>query len=398
MLSRRSFLISASSIALSQVLSGCSDREETLKIFLLQRTLPTQLISEFKKQLPDGKKIDFQSESQIKNLLDLLESWQKSVEERQKEENWFPLFNRKIPDLGDLVSLGDYWLTEAISKQLIQPLNLNKSTQWQKVPPLWQQLVQRNTKGDLDSNGAIWGAPYRSGMTLIIYNEEKFAKFGWKPQDWQDLWRKELTGHISLLDNPREIIGLTLKKLGHSYNTQDIDKIASLEAQLQALHQQTKFYDNKDYLQPLILEDTWLAVGWSSDILPLLPKHRNFKAIVPPSGTSLWADLWVRPKISQKDSKKGQKATTEDFITQWLDFCWQKRSANEVSLFSNGTSPTSLLIDPKELPVSLQNNPLVIFDQTTLAKSEFLQPFGTTTTEAYQSLWKKIRNTNKSLT
>jgi putative spermidine/putrescine transport system substrate-binding protein len=397
MLSRRSFLISASSIALSQVLSGCSDREEILKIFLLQRTLPAQLISEFKKQLPDGKKIDFQSESQLKNILDLLESWQKSVEERQKEENWFPLFDSKIPDIGDLVSLGDYWLTEAIAKQLIQPLNLNKSTQWQKVPPLWQQLVQRNTKGDLDINGAIWGAPYRSGMTLIIYNEDKFAKFGWKPQDWQDLWRKELTGRISLLDNPREIIGLTLKKLGYSYNTQDISKIADLEAQLQALHQQTKFYDNKDYLQPLMLEDTWLAVGWSSDILPLLPKHRNFKAIVPSSGTSLWADLWVRPKISQKDSKQRRKATNEDFITQWLDFCWQKRSANEISLFSNGTSPTSLSIELKDLPTSLQNNPLIIFDRTTLAKSEFLQPFGKMTTEAYQSLWEKIRNTNKSL-
>jgi putative spermidine/putrescine transport system substrate-binding protein len=307
MLSRRSFLIGTSSIALSQVLSGCSDREETLKIFLLQRALPTQLIGEFKKQLPEGKKIDLQSKSQLKDLFDLLESWQKSVEERQNGWDWVPLFHHKIPDIGDLVSLGDYWLTEAIAKKLIQPLNLNKSTQWQKIPPIWQKLVQRNHKGDLDVNGAIWGAPYRSGMTVIVYNEDKFAKLGWKPQDWSDLWRKELTGRISLLDSPRETIGLTLKKLGHSYNTQDLSKITDLEAQLRALHQQTKFYDNKDYLQPLILEDTWLAVGWSSDILPLLPKHRNFKAIVPPSGTSLWADLWVRPKIGQKTQNKNKR-------------------------------------------------------------------------------------------
>jgi putative spermidine/putrescine transport system substrate-binding protein len=388
---RRPFSIGVTSIVLSQILSGCGDREEKLKIFLLQRALPLQLIGEFKKQIAEGKSADFQSKAQLKDLFSLLEFWQKPLPEGQNSWDWIPFLQKKTSDIGDLVSLGDYWLGEAIEKQLIQPLNLQKSSQWQKIPSLWQQSVKRNAKGNFDPNGEIWGAPYRSGMTLIVYDEGKFAKLGWKPQDWGDLWREELAGRFSLLNDPREVIGLTLKKLGHSYNTKDLSKVIDLEAQLQILDDRTKFYDNKDYLQPLILEDTWLAVGWSSDILPLLSKYPNLKAIVPASGTSVWADIWVRPKRGT-NAKTENQAAGDDFIAQWIDFCWQPRSANEISLLSHGTSPISLTIDPQELPNNLQNNPLAIFDKETIAKSEFLQPLDKTAKEAYQSLWQKIRS------
>lgn len=42
-------------------------------------------------------------------------------------------------------------------------------------------------------------------------------------QDWGDLWRPELTGKISMIDSPREVIGAVLKHMGASYNTKNID-------------------------------------------------------------------------------------------------------------------------------------------------------------------------------
>jgi putative spermidine/putrescine transport system substrate-binding protein len=103
-------------------------------------------------------------------------------------------------------------------------------------------------------------------------------------------------------------------------------------------------------------------------------------------------DIWVRPKRGTTDSKQENQAAGDDFIAQWLDFCWQPKSASEISLFSHGTSPISLTIDPQELSSSLQNNLLVIFDKETISKSEFLQPLDKTAMEAYQSLWRKVRS------
>lgn len=37
----------------------------------------------------------------------------------------------------------------------------------------------------------------------------------------------------------------------------------------------------------------WVAVGWSSDIIPAAKRMSNVAVVVPKSGASLWADLWV---------------------------------------------------------------------------------------------------------
>lgn len=36
-----------------------------------------------------------------------------------------------------------------------------------------------------------------------------------------------------------------------------------------------------------------MAVGWSSDVIPIAKRSSNVAVIVPKSGASLWADLWV---------------------------------------------------------------------------------------------------------
>lgn len=38
-----------------------------------------------------------------------------------------------------------------------------------------------------------------------------------------------------------------------------------------------------------------MAVGWSSDVLPIAKRTSNVAVVVPKSGASLWADLWVCP-------------------------------------------------------------------------------------------------------
>lgn len=56
---------------------------------------------------------------------------------------------------------------------------------------------------------------------------------------------------------------------------------------------QVRLFDSTHYLKAFGVEDVWVAVGWSSDVLPVAKKMRNVAVIVPKSGASLWADLWV---------------------------------------------------------------------------------------------------------
>jgi putative spermidine/putrescine transport system substrate-binding protein len=126
----------------------------------------------------------------------------------------------------------------------------------------------------------------------------------------------------------------------------------------------------------LILGDTWLAVGWSTDILPIVEKYNNISAVIPKSGTSLWADIWVKPRQETNNPQQLEK------IYDFIDFCWEEKSAKQINLFTNGVSPlkSPLKSNPKIPPMSSE----------VFAKSEFIDTLPELSIKQYQQLWKTI--------
>lgn len=140
-------------------------------------------------------------------------------------------------------------------------------------------------------------------------------------QDWSDLWRPELAGKIAMVDSPREIIGAVLKHMGASYNTTSLDSqivggkqavfeqlellirqvqkiieiplITTLSSQNYIAVLQVRLFDSQHYLKAFRSGDVLVAVGWSSDVLPVAKTMSNVSVMVPKSGSSLWTDFWV---------------------------------------------------------------------------------------------------------
>ncbi len=389
MLTRRSFITTVGMLALGNLLSSCASSNVDLRVLLLQGSIPPQLLKAFRQHLSSQPSLDFKPQGQLKELFSLLETWQGKDEKPKGVGQYIPkipVVNPPPPSLSDFVTIGDVWLADAIKKELIEPLNLTEVENWDKLPPRWQKLVTRDKQGKLQKDGLIWGAPYRWGTTLIAYRSDKLD---WQPQDWSDLWDQRLSDRISMVDQYREVIGLTLKKLGYSYNTENLAQVTELNTELLALHKQIKYYSSDHYLQPLVVGDVWVSVGWSNEIIPLVNKNRNVKVIVPTSGTSLWSDIWVKPKAKEEQGK------LSDTAKEWLDFCWQPQAARLISLFADAASPVMNTIDTKELSPEIINNPLLFIDETILEKCEFLEPLSEEVEEQYISLWKEVRNSEQ---
>ncbi|MGK7930822.1 MAG: extracellular solute-binding protein [Microcystaceae cyanobacterium] len=386
MLTRRSFLITTGIMALGRLLSGCASSNANLRVLLLQGSIPPQLLKAFRQQLSSRPSLDFKPQGQLKELFELLETWQgKDAQNEGLLNNLpnIPVINPPPPSISDFVTLGDGWLSQAIEKELIEPLALESITNWQTLSPRWQRFVRRDQQGMLEENGNIWGAPYRWGTTMIAYRSDKLD---WKLQDWSDLWDERLNDRISIVNQFRELIGLTLKKLGQSYNTENLKQVSQLKSDLLALHKQVKYYSDRHYLQPLLVGDVWVSVGWSNDIIPLVSKNRNVQAVVPVSGTSLWSDLWVKPKQKEGSSQLSEMAK------QWLDFCWQPQAANLISLFADAASPVINTVDKKELSSEIIKNPLLYIDAEIFDKCEFLEPLSEEVEKEYINLWQEVRN------
>lgn len=422
-MNRRSFLIGASTLALGQLMSGCNRQQQaSLNVRLLKDSIPPQLLSEFRKVLKQPTKLNFDPDAQITAILAHLQAWKQKADNKDKQQR-FPIpfiSGRRTPAIANLVTLGDYWLESAIEKELISPLQVQELAGWQQLPPRWQAIVQRDRKGVVAKDGQVWGAPYRWGTVVLAYRKDKFEELGWMPTDWSDLWRPELRDRISLLDQPREVIGLTLKKLGLSYNTQNLSQVPNLKQELLALHQQVKYYSSNKYIEPLLVGDTWLALGWSTDVLSVRSIYSQIDAVVPQSGTSLWADVWVQPApggtgsktVEKSDSLEDSDRTASNFgvtvassdgtlpanastnpslTQQWIEFCWQLQPAQEISVLTNAASPIVVSIAPGKLPKELQDNKVILPDSSVLDKSEFLEPLPKPVFDQYQALWKEIR-------
>jgi putative spermidine/putrescine transport system substrate-binding protein len=386
---RRSFLAGAGSIALTQFLTGCGGQHQsTLKVRLLKNSIPALVLSQFRRALGNSYGLDFKTESQLEALFNQLRVYRRQPATNDPKPSGFSipipfLRSRNPTQPADLITLGDYWLAKAIEQKLIQPFDPTPLDNWKNLPQRWQKLVQRNEQGRIDPKGQIWAAPYRMGTTVIAYRRDKFKNAGLQPPtDWNDLWREELSRRISLLDQPREVIGLTLKKLGQSYNTQNLDQVPQLKSELQKLQQQVKLYSSTNYLQPLMIGDTWVAVGWSDDLLPVLSQERDIAVVVPASGTALWADLWVKPAAINSNP---------ELINQWIDFCWKPDVALLLTQKTQGTSPILLSENRQNLPKALQSNNVLLPDSEVINKSEFLHTLPAKSLQQYQEYWQQMR-------
>ncbi|HIK28212.1 MAG: extracellular solute-binding protein [Oscillatoriaceae bacterium SKW80] len=394
-MNRRSFIAEAGAATLTQLLTGCGKQNQpTLRLRLLKNSVPTVVLNRFRLSAGREVVVDVKIESQLNVLFEQLQAWKNQTAAPNKAKSSFslPFFTSSTPPvIPDVSSLGDYWLANAIKQKLIQPIDTTQLSGWQQLPPRWQELVRRGERGQLDPKGQIWAAPYRWGTTLIAYRTDKFKSLGLQPPtDWSDLWREELRARISLLDHPREVIGLTLKKLGQSYNTTALDKIPELKKQLQLLHRQVKLYSSNAYLQPLILGDTFLAVGWSSDILPAIRDYPKIAAVVPQSGTALWADLWVQPRSPLANPGS-------NLVPQWIDFIWKPEIATQISLQTLAVSPIFSSAKPENLPKALQANHQLLPLADIFKNSEFLLPLDDAALAQYRQLWIEIRTTNTSI-
>lgn len=406
---RRTFLSCTSALTASTLLAGCqSPNSPALRLRVLRGSIPALLPREFSKQLPPGQSVqlDVKPESQLQGLFEQLQTWKRQTtgQAPPPPKPWVPL---PIPWIGtdpnaaiaDLVSLGDAWLAVAIRQKLIQPFDVAAWQQqdpsawqaWQTLETPFRTLVQRNDRGGPDPQGAVWGMPYGWGSTVIAYRKDIFEQKQLPPpQDWSDLWRSDLHDRISLLDQPREVIGLTLKKLGHSYNLTDLSQLPKLLPELRQLQHNVRFYSSTDYLQPLILGDTWVAVGWSTDVLAQMRRNPNLAVVFPRSGTALWADLWVRPAAGATTAGGAKES---DLIAQWVSFCLQPTIAPQLSLITQATSPTVLRLPPEQLPSDLRQNAVLCPEGDRWRASEFLLPLPEATVAQYRSLWEALRQT-----
>ncbi|PSN16925.1 polyamine ABC transporter substrate-binding protein [filamentous cyanobacterium CCT1] len=375
LMNRRSFLAGAGGLTVTTLLAGCQRVSgPSLRLAMLANAVPAQLLNAFQ-QLPQGSNIAVTPEDSLVQLYALLQQWHGQTEDEEAASR------------ADWVSLADYWLAPAIRQELVQPLEVSALTHWDELAAVWPELVRRSAEGRPSPDGSVWAVPYRWSHLVVLYDRDRLPRGSAPLTTWADLLRPELRRRLVLPNHPRLVLGLAQKALSASANTEDPSAVEGLEPFLADLHNQVRVYDSDHYLEMLLIGDATAAVVWSDDALPLLKQYRNLAVAVPPEGTLLSAQLWVRPQAIATASE--QAAST---ALNWLDFCLDDDFAMQLAIFGQGTSTRLWGIERSQLPEPLQTPPALALAPDVADQSEFLLPLSAAAEDRYSQLWQSLRS------
>jgi spermidine/putrescine transport system substrate-binding protein len=197
----------------------------------------------------------------------------------------------------DVAFPSDYMIERMINEGLLAEINKDNIPNMKNIGEEYLDL-------DFDP-GNKYSVPYMWGTLGIIYNKTMVDDV---VDSWDILWNEKYKGQILMLDSQRDSIGVSLKRLGYSMNTRDMNELEEAKNELIKQKPLVYAYVGDDVKQLMVAEEAALAVVWAGDAVAMIRENENLEYVYPKEGTNIWFDNMVIPKNAKN------KELAEEFI------------------------------------------------------------------------------------
>ncbi len=257
-------------------------------------------------------------------------------------------------------------------QKLIAPLDRSLLPNLKHLSPEFQR-----PKYDPDGNYVV---PYMWGTTGIGYNAKLVLD---KPYSWRQFfdpaWLASLQKRVSILDDPREVIGAALRASGKSVNAIDKESLATAKAKILGQLPHISRIDSSSFKDLLASGDLWVAHGYSGDILRLQKDFPDIVYIIPEEGGAIWADNLAIP------SSSAQKRLAHEFINFIMRPEINARLASYIH-YATANEAAKKLVPKEQL-----ENPNIYPSKAMQEKLEWFADLGEEA-DALDQLWSEIRS------
>ncbi|WKC79092.1 ABC transporter substrate-binding protein [Borreliella turdi] len=186
----------------------------------------------------------------------------------------------------DIIVPSEYLIQELIDESKIEKLD------YSKLPNVTKNISQYLTNLEHDP-GNLYSVPAYWGLMGILYNKTKIDLNDMRGFDI--LFNKKYKKEITMLDSPKDNIGVALKKLGYSINEHDIDKIKEAGKLLKIQNPLLIGYFSDVPAKSLMLNgEASIQLTWSGEAQNAMLKDKNLDFYAP-ENTNLWIDVFVIP-------------------------------------------------------------------------------------------------------
>jgi spermidine/putrescine transport system substrate-binding protein len=236
---------------------------------------------------------------------------------------------------------------------LLQQIDRTRLENWNNIDPVFQSKYF-----DPDNRYAI---PFSTGSPIIVYNS---ARVNFPITSIRDLWNPELLGSVVLLDDMRDIMGMTLLMLGESVNSTDPEVLELVRQELIALKPNVVSF-NADYPHRSIINgDAVVGYMYGSQATAARNAVPTVRFVIPEEGVSTFVDCFV---ISAE-------APNLDNAYIFLNFILDGEiSAQASSLINYGNTNRAA---QQFLPEEFKNNISVNIPSEVQATAQYYVPLG----------------------
>lgn len=263
----------------------------------------------------------------------------------------------------------DYMVEKMIGDEMLAPLDKSRLQGGDRWLPQWQDPVY--DKGNAHSVPVVWGT------TGLIFDPERVGE---SITGWDYLWDNvdRLSRQVTLINDVREVMGATLKKLGYSLNSTKPAEIEAAYNELLKLKPAIASFITNGWEDQLASGDLTVSMSYSQDAISLIEESPNLKYMVPETGSSLWTDTMAIPKT----------APNLDAAYEWLNYILDPENSAKMVERLKIATPNEAAFDM--LSPDLQQDENLFPSKAVLAKSEGVAPLPQDITDLYERYWTQL--------
>lgn len=233
----------------------------------------------------------------------------------------------------DIVVPSNFILGELTKLDLLQPI---EHARVRNLSNLMPRFLSPSADARLSHS-----VPYMWGTTGVAYNLDAVNRIlgsqtgdltSLEQQGWGLFWDKRFSGRMTLLDDERETIGMSLKRLGYSYNSHDREQVRKGKDELLLQKPLIMCYTSDQVIVQLASGDSWLALAYSGDVYQAARSNKAVHYFIPHQGTSIWVDSFAIPK----------HAPHPDAAYLWIDYMLEPGVAARNAEFTRYATPNKL--------------------------------------------------------
>ena len=272
----------------------------------------------------------------------------------------------------DVVCPSDYMIQRMIENDLLSEINFDNIPNLKNIG---KQYLEQSKQFDPENKYSV---PYCWGTVGILYNKTMVDE----PVDsWSILWNPKYKDNILMQDSVRDAFGATLKYLGYSLNSTDLDELTEAKNLLIEQKPLVQAYVIDQVRDKMIGNEAALGVIYSGEAIYTQKENPNLEYVIPKEGSNIWIDSWVIPKNAE------HKENAEKFI----NFLCRPDIALknfEYITYSTPNEAARELIEDEDI----RNSEIAFPDLSKYDNLETFQYLGTEADQVYGDLWNKVKS------